>query len=256
MGRLEVLAPALIPAAYFAGALVLFSAMSMVGRRPRSGHTGHSRFFTFFIDYFNWLLRPAVTVSAKLQLSPDRVTIASLFVCAGAGLAIGTGYLATGGWLYVCGGGLDVLDGRLARATGKQTRAGAFLDSVTDRWSELFVFAGFTWLLRDSYWLLAVMLATAGSLMTSYARARGEGLGIELRSGLMQRPERIALICVGTLITAWFNAAYEIAAHVPHLLGACLLVVGAGSSATAIHRVRSGYDALLQAQRQPDTAAD
>lgn len=252
MERLDVLAPALVPAAYFIGAFVLFSGMCMIGRRPDGGRGSHSRFFTWLIDYFYWMLRPVLDVSVKLQLSPNQLTIASLLVCAGAGLAIGAGYLATAGWLYVGAGALDVLDGWLARATGKQTRAGAFLDSVTDRWAELFVHVGFAWLLRDSLWLLAVMLATAGSMMTSYTRARGEALGVELNGGLMQRPERIALVSVGTLIAAWFDAARATAQHGRHIIGVCLLLVGIGATATAIHRYVSGYRSLRRAEGEPD----
>src|SRR4029077_18703874 len=101
---------------------------------------------------------------------------------------------------------LDVLDGRLARAMNRQSRAGAFLDSVTDRWGELFVFTGFAWFLRGSVWLLAVMLAVIGSVMVSYTRARGESLGIVLDGGNMQRAERIALVSLGTLVTAYFHS--------------------------------------------------
>ena len=58
-------------------------------------------------------------------------------------------------WLYTFAGILDVLDGRLARLGGTQSAAGALFDSVSDRWGELFVFAGYAWLLHDSLWLLA-----------------------------------------------------------------------------------------------------
>lgn len=245
MERLFILAPALVPLAYFVCGLAVFAVLCLLGRRPETGETRkHSRFFYFFIDYFLWMLRPVERALLALKLTPNHLTFTSLAACASAGLAIGTGHMATAAWLYAFGGGLDVLDGRLARATGVQSKAGAFLDSITDRWTELFVFAGFAWFLHDSLWLLAVMLAASGSVMVSYTRARGESLGVKLDGGTMQRAERITLVSIGTLITAWFDAARETAEYGPHVIGVCLLIVGVGSTATAIGRWVQGYREL------------
>ena len=122
------------------------------------------------------------------------------------GVAAGSASSARRVWLYAFAGILDVLDGRLARLAGKQTAAGALFDSVSDRWGELFVFAGYAWYLHDSPWLLAVMGAIGGSMMVSYTRARAEGLGVALSGGMMQRAERIVLVAGGTLIAAWYGA--------------------------------------------------
>src|SRR2546425_456115 len=82
--------------------------------------------------------------------------------------------------------------GRVARATGRVTRSGAFIDSVADRYAELAVFGGLLYYYRLAPWVMAVVLAAgAGSLMVSYARARGESLGVEVKIGTMQRPERL-----------------------------------------------------------------
>lgn len=251
MERVFILAPALVPVAYFLGAFALFCALCLIGRRPANNETRkHSRFFYFFIDYFLWMLRPLERALLALRLTPNQLTLASLGACASAGLAIGTGHMATAGWLYIFAGALDILDGRLARATGVQSRAGGFLDSVTDRWGELFVFTGFAWFLHQSLWLLAVMLAASGSLMVSYTRARGESLGIKLDGGNMQRAERIALVSIGTLITAWFDAARETQEYGPHVIGVCLLIVGAGSAVTAVNRWVQGYRMLAERDRE------
>ena len=109
-------------------------------------------------------------------------------------------------WLFTSAGILDVLDGRLARLSGQQTAAGALFDSVSDRWGEVFVFAGYAWLLRDTAWLLAVIAAMGASMMVSYTRARAEGLGVTGAGGVMQRAERVALVAAGTLIAAWYGA--------------------------------------------------
>jgi phosphatidylglycerophosphate synthase len=244
---LLILAPAFVPLSYMAGGLGVYAALCLLGRRPpRSEKRERGNFFDFFIHYFIWLIGPIERGAVALGLTPNSLTIASLFLCAGSGFAIATGWFATGAWLYVAAGGLDVLDGRIARATGQQSQAGAFLDSVTDRWAELLVFAGCAWFLRDSLWLLAVMLAVTGSVMTSYTRARGEGLGIKLDGGLMQRPERISLVAIGILITDYLDAARDTAHLGDDALGLVLLFTGLGATATAISRWVQGYRLLRE----------
>ena len=248
MERIVILAPSLIPVAYFLGGFAVFSMLCIVGRRPDVGERRkHSTFFYYFIDYFIWMLRPLERFLVKSgRLTPNHLTFTSLAACASAGLAIALNHMATAGWLYIFAGALDILDGRLARATNKSSKAGAFLDSVTDRWGELFVFTGFAWFLHGSPWLLAVMLAVCGSLMVSYTRARGESLGIALDGGNMQRAERIALVAIGTLITAWFNAARDTQEYGIHVIGVALLIVGVGSTGTAISRWVQGYRLLRE----------
>ncbi len=245
--------------------IAVYCALCAAGRPPRvSGLEG--RAYTdvvgpFVIRYMLWVLQPIERIFVRLRVAPNVLTFTSLVICAGAGVAIAAGFLATGAWLYVFAGLLDILDGRLARATNQQSRAGAFLDSVADRWGELFVFSGFAWLLRGSPWLPVVMFAVAGSVMVSYTRARGEALGVELNGGTMQRAERIALVSIGTLATSFFDAGKEPSAYRDHILGAALLVVAVASTATAIHRWIKGYrvlrtrETVKQGQRRRDSTA-
>jgi phosphatidylglycerophosphate synthase len=249
--QVAVLLPALVILAYFAGGLLLYAILCSLDRRPvRSEKRERGNFFDFFIHYFVWVIGPIERFVVALRLTPNQVTLAALFFCVGAAISIGTGHMATAGWLYVAAGMMDVLDGRVARATNQCSKAGAFLDSVTDRWCELLVFSGFAWFLRDSAWLLAVMLAATGSVMVSYARARGEGLGIKLDGGIMQRSERVTIVSIGTLITAWFNAAPDTAHYGVHVMGVALLLCGLGSTGTAISRFIQGYR-MLAAMEHP-----
>jgi phosphatidylglycerophosphate synthase len=254
--RIVILAPALVPVAYFLVALAIYSGLCLIGQRPETGETRkHSAFFYFFIDYFIWILRPIERAVLKNpRLTPNHLTFTSLAACASAGLAIALNHMATAGWLYIFAGALDILDGRVARATNRQSKAGAFLDSVTDRWGELFVFSGFAWFLHGSPWLMAVMLAVTGSLMVSYTRARGEALGISLDGGNMQRAERIALVSIGTLITAWFNAARDTEEYGIHVIGVSMLIVGVGSTSTAISRWVQGYRILREREEGRSSA--
>jgi CDP-diacylglycerol--glycerol-3-phosphate 3-phosphatidyltransferase len=245
--RLYVLAPALLLLGAMVAGFVVYCLLHLVGRPPHIASKKYTNALPpFVIRYLLWVISPLERLLVSSHVSPNSLTLTSLFVCAGAGLSIGTGHMATAAWLYALAGVLDVMDGRLARATGQQTKAGGFLDSVADRWGELFVFSGFAWFLHESPWLGAVMFALAGSIMVSYTRARGESLGIKLDGGSMQRAERIVLVATGTLITAWFDAADSTAEYGPAVIGVALLMVGFGSSVTAIGRWIQGYKLLRE----------
>jgi CDP-diacylglycerol--glycerol-3-phosphate 3-phosphatidyltransferase len=152
----------------------------------------------------NWLVRRGV--------HPNAITTAGFLVTCSAGLAFHWGYVPLGGLLVLLGGLFDVFDGRVARASGLASAFGSFYDSTLDRISEVIVFLGILSLyndyrveLGDVGMIYTVMLAMAGSLMVSYTRARAEGLGIDCKVGMMQRPERIVLIGIAALFfgTLW-----------------------------------------------------
>jgi phosphatidylglycerophosphate synthase len=244
--RLTILAPALILVGFFVGMFVVYCLLCWSGRAPELGKLKTNDLFgPFLTRYIIWLLQPIERALIASHVSPNIVTGLSLAACASAGVAIAFGHLATAAWLYIAGGVLDLLDGRLARALGRQTQAGALFDSVADRWAELAFFTGFAWYLREGGWLLAVMGAAGGSLMVSYTRARGEGLGLELKVGAMQRAERMVLVSLGTLIAAWFAASPATAQFSSAAAGIALSICGVLSAWTAIGRWVEGYRALL-----------
>lgn len=250
MERLVVLAPALVPAALILGAFAVYSLLTAIGKQPpKRTKKERGNAFDYLIHFFHWFIWPVERTVFRSRLTPNQVTLAALACCVGAGLAIATRHLATAGWLYVMAGLLDILDGRLARHKKISTRSGAFLDSVTDRWGELFVFSGFAWFLRDSYWLLAVLLAMSGSLMVSYTRARGEALNIDIKGGIMQRGERIFLVSSATLVTAWFDAVRETQEYGIAVIGVALTITGILTAATAIGRWVRGFRELERLEK-------
>ena len=232
MDRFYLLAPAFILAAYMLAAFLVYCGLYAIGRPPQLAAVKHNQLLgPFMAGYLVWLMGP-VERALIGRVSPNMITAVSLVMCGITGLAAGLGMLATAVWLYTVAGILDVLDGRLARISGKQTSAGALFDSVSDRWGELFVFAGFAWFLRETPWLLAVLGAFGASMMVSYTRARAEGLGIELSGGMMQRAERILLVVGGT-----FGAVlYGNAEATPAIIGITMLITAATSTATAVSR--------------------
>jgi len=189
----------------------------------------------FVLHWFLWLVAPAATVSIRLGLTADFYNFAGLAFGAAAGLAVALGRLELGGWALVLSGVCDILDGRIARATAMTSRYGAFIDSLLDRYIELFFFVGFAFFARHTGpGGVAATLALGSSVLVSYARAMGESLGVECTGGLMQRGERLALLCLGALADPSASAA--LGQPKGALLTGVLFLIGATSLATAVHR--------------------
>jgi CDP-diacylglycerol--glycerol-3-phosphate 3-phosphatidyltransferase len=147
--------------------------------------------------WYRSTVAPFEEALARAGLSPDMLTYAQLGVSVLAGWAFATGCIFLGGTLTCIAGTLDVLDGGLARRRGVDSKRGAFIDSVTDRWAEAATFIGLGVYFRDGWVLLLVALAALSSQMVSYTRARAEGLGLTVAMGGAQRPERYVLLGFG-----------------------------------------------------------
>lgn len=153
---------------------------------------------------------PAAAALSRVGLGPNAVTLLGLAVAGISAYLIAMGNLLAGGAVLLASGAFDMLDGTLARSTGKATRFGALLDSVVDRLSEALVLLGLLlhYTQRGPEWGTALVYAAlVGSLMVSYLRARSEGLGIECKVGLMQRPERVVLLSAGLIAGHWLPEA-------------------------------------------------
>ena len=202
--------------------------------------------------WYRGLFGPIEAQLAALDVRPDHLTYAQLAVSVLAGVAFATGTIFLAGWLTILAGTLDILDGGLARRTGRANPRGAFVDSVTDRWAEFATFVGLGVFYRDGWMLLVVALAAFASQMVSYVRARAEGLGIELTGGQVQRPERYVILGFG----AWLSG---LTAHLlcpllgrqTHAVLAAAVCLLAGMAVwTAIARSRDAASALA-VERQP-----
>jgi len=147
---------------------------------------------------------PVVGFLDSAGMTPTTLTFLGLFLNFGAAYVVWQGHLFWGGLAFLVASAFDMLDGALARRQGRVTQLGAFLDSTFDRLSETALFVA---LLHDQAlhvyslpWIGEItLLALAGSLTTSYARARAEGLQTECKVGWLERPERIVLLSAGLL---------------------------------------------------------
>ena len=136
-------------------------------------------------------------------LTPNRVTFLGLLVSAGCAYLLSRGMFAAGGGVLILAGVMDMVDGALARRGGTASPRGALLDSVIDRVAEATVFLGLLVFYLDpvsATEIVLINLSLVGSFMVSYLRARGEGLGVDCRVGVMTRPERVIALAVGLLL--------------------------------------------------------
>jgi CDP-diacylglycerol--glycerol-3-phosphate 3-phosphatidyltransferase len=138
----------------------------------------------------------------RLGLMPNTMTLFGLFGNTIGAYLLSQGHITWGGIVILLMGPIDALDGTMARLRGMDGHFGAFVDSVTDRYSELVIFAGLLYYYVQQGDVLATLLvyaAAAGSVLVSYIRARGESLGWLTKVGILTRMERY-LVLVPTLI--------------------------------------------------------
>lgn len=166
------------------------------------------------------IINPIIHGMIKIGITPNMVTTigflgnvlaTAMFILASEQVTPEAGYtmIGWGGAILIFSGLFDMMDGRLARLGNMSTAFGAFWDSTLDRYSELFSLFGLTLYLLNTVgtWAGVIsFLALVGSIMVSYVRARAEGLDIECKVGLMQRPERVVVTSVVAILTGIFNS--------------------------------------------------
>ena len=158
------------------------------------------------------IINPYVRLLIKVGLTPNAVTVIGLLLNIGVAIIFIAGaeitnrgdlsYVGWAGALILFAGLFDMLDGQVARIGNMSSTFGAMFDSVLDRYSELILFLGICYYLIAHHYFLSSLfafIALIGSMMVSYTRARAEGLGVECKGGLMQRPERVVLISVSAM---------------------------------------------------------
>lgn len=158
------------------------------------------------------VINPFVKLLIKIGFTPNAVTTTGLVLNIGVAVIFIIGveegnrgdltYVGWAGALVLFAGLFDMLDGQVARLGNMSSKFGALYDSVLDRYSELFMFLGICYYLIGHHYFLSSLfafIALIGSMMVSYVRARAEGLGIDCKGGLMQRPERVVTIGVSAL---------------------------------------------------------
>jgi len=163
-----------------------------------------------------YITQPLVRLLARTPVTPNTITWFGLVIAIGAGVLIGSGHPFAAGFVMLAGGFLDIIDGALARHTGKASRFGAVLDSTLDRLSEAAVLLGllvFYAVEQSTAGIVAVGAVWVPSVLVSYIRARAEGMGLDCEVGLFTRAERVVVLALG-LFLSQFGDALLIALYV------------------------------------------
>ena len=187
------------------------------------------------------LIDPVVRLFIRLGMTPNVLTVtgalislvaAAMIVVAGLRGGADVSLLTWSGIVMLAGSLFDMLDGQVARLGDMRSTFGALLDSVTDRYSEIATLLAITYFFFavDAHlWALVAALALLGSVMVSYVRARAEGLALECKGGLMQRPERVVVIVVSCIAAGLTGEA--------SVLGWGMALIALLANATAFWRV-------------------
>src|SRR5215212_9345290 len=149
------------------------------------------------------ILRPLVRLLSIMRVRPDTLTVIGWTLALFSAVLFGLGYARIAGAVMLFGGLFDALDGAVARESNRMSSFGAFLDSTLDRLSESAIFVGLLFFYASAarpYETPLAGLAMTFSLLTSYARSRAEGLGIDCEVGLLERAGRIVILSVFSIL--------------------------------------------------------
>lgn len=156
----------------------------------------------FLRKRFSGFAEPPAAFFNRLGIMPNTMTILGLVGNVIGAYLLAMGQMTLGGLIILAMGPIDALDGTMARLRGQPTQFGGFVDSVTDRYSELVIFGGLLiYYIQQGDWLAitGVYLAAAGSVLVSYIRSRSQAAGYETKVGMLTRVERY-LVLSPTLI--------------------------------------------------------
>jgi CDP-diacylglycerol--glycerol-3-phosphate 3-phosphatidyltransferase len=180
------------------------------------------------------LINPIASFLHRCKISANILTLSGLVVNGIAAYYYYQGLIVLGGIGVLIGGLFDTLDGAVARSSGNPVRAGAFSDSVVDRYSDFIVLGAILAFFAkkgDFQNTILLLIVICGTFLVSYIRARAELVIPKCRVGVMERPERVILLALGSL-TGFLDAAIWILAIGTHL--------------TALHRIYFTYKTLKQ----------
>jgi CDP-diacylglycerol--glycerol-3-phosphate 3-phosphatidyltransferase len=164
--------------------------------------------------WFKGILIPIATFLNSIGLTPNAITLLGVAGNILGAFLLSQGQLFWGGILVLLMGPLDALDGTMARLRGEASNWGAFVDSVSDRYSELFIMAGLIYyyhLQNNTLGVMLVFAAAAGSVLVSYTKARAERLDFDANVGVLTRMERYMILAPG-LVLGYFSPIFPMVA--------------------------------------------
>jgi CDP-diacylglycerol--glycerol-3-phosphate 3-phosphatidyltransferase len=200
------------------------------------------------------LAEPLADYLVRRGVSPNEITTLGTFCVVATGVMFAMGHIRTGGWILGLTAVFDVLDGMVARRSGKSTTFGAFYDSTLDRVADgallggLLVFYASDDIHRNIFMVIVSLLGVIGAFLTSYARARAEPLGIDAKVGLIQRAERLVLLCAPQAI---FGLTLN-----GRVLMVIVIILSVTSWITVVQRMLFVYRATTPPTSSPSTSSE
>ena len=195
------------------------------------------------------VIEPAISFLARNNVSPNAITTVGTLLTVAAGVVYATGHIMTAGWIMGVTAFFDVLDGEVARRTGRSTVFGAFYDSTLDRVADGALMAGLTVFYATNpvhhniYMMVVCLVGIIGTFLVSYTRARAESLGIDAKVGVMQRPERIVLLSAPQALFGLFWNGW--------VLIAIIILLTVTAWITAVQRIMFVYRNTKHADNKP-----
>lgn len=195
------------------------------------------------------VIEPAISFLARNNVSPNAITTVGTLLTVAAGVVYATGHIMTAGWIMGVTAFFDVLDGEVARRTGRSTVFGAFYDSTLDRVADGALMAGLTVFYATNpihhniYMMVVCLVGIIGTFLVSYTRARAESLGIDAKVGVMQRPERIVLLSAPQALFGLFWNGW--------VLIAIIVLLTVTAWITAVQRIMFVYRNTKHADNKP-----
>lgn len=168
------------------------------------------------------LIEPLIDWCVAHRVSPNALTVLGTLACAAAGTMFAAGWIRAGGWTLGLTAFFDVIDGAVARRSGRASTFGGFFDSTLDRVADALLFGGLAWFFaadgphRSLPMLGVALVALSAVQITSYTRAKADALGVDLKGvGALERPERITLLAApqaffGLMADGWILRAVVI----------------------------------------------
>jgi CDP-diacylglycerol--glycerol-3-phosphate 3-phosphatidyltransferase len=200
------------------------------------------------------LIEPVADFLVKRRVNPNVITTIGTLCTIAAAVTYAFGHISIGGWILGLTALFDVLDGVVARRTGRETKFGAFYDSSLDRVSDGMILGGLavfyaTDTPRHSVAMVIIcLLAIIGTFLTSYTRARADALGINAKVGMIQRVERVVLLSAPQ---ALFGLAFQ-----GWVLAAIVTLLAVTSWITAVQRIAFVHAATTEPDEHRETSAE
>lgn len=200
-------------------------------------------FFATCQNYWFTITEPILTLFIKLKLKPNTITFIGFFLSIVAGYLYSDQKWGFAGWVLITSGVFDLFDGRLARATNKVTKSGAYLDAVMDRYSDGIILGGLAIAFRDHHLMFYnILLCYIGFYTFSYTKARAEAFGVKCDVGYFQRPVRIICLGVTSIMTPILNYLFSVQfANIFYIL---IAILGIGTILSSIYRLVYTFNRL------------